>query len=61
MTSRKNSEKKNQNRTEIAEGRNFVYLDMFIKLVFRENNIACMRILPLLIVKTNSLAIFQWY
>ena len=46
-----------QNRTEIAEGRSFVYLVMFIKLVFRQSNIACTGILYL-IVKTNSLAIF---
>ena len=27
-----------QNRTEIAGGRSFVYLVMFIKLIFRQSN-----------------------
>ena len=35
MTCRKYSEQENQNRTEMAESRSFVYLVMFIKLVFR--------------------------
>ena len=47
-----------QKRTDIAEGRSFVYLVLFIKLVFRQSNIVCTGILSLLIVKTNSLAIF---
>ena len=55
MTCRKKREQGNQNRTE---GRSFVYLDMFIKLVFRQRNIVCIGILSLPIVKTNSLAIF---
>ena len=42
----------------IAEGRSFVYLVMFIKLVFRQSNIVCIGILSPLIVKTNRLAIF---
>ena len=37
----KRGEQENQNRTEITEGRNFVYSVMFIKLVFRQNNIGC--------------------
>ena len=57
MTSRKNSEQENQNRTETDEGRSFVYLVMFIKLVFRQSNITCTGILSLLIVKTNSLLV----
>ena len=45
-------------RTELfAEGRNFVYLVISIKLVFRKS-IVCTGILSLLIVQTNSLAIF---
>ena len=47
-----------QNRKEITEGRSFVYLVMFIKMVFRQSNIAFIGILSLLIVKTNSLAMF---
>ena len=45
-----------QNRTEIAEGRSFVYLVIFIKLVSRQS-IVCIGILFLLVVKTTSLAV----
>ena len=47
-----------QNRTEIAEVRDLFHLIMFIKLVFGHDNIVCSGILFLLIVKTNSFAIF---
>ena len=47
-----------KNRTEIDEGRSFVYLVMFIKLIFRQSNIVCIGTLYLMILKTNSLAIF---
>ena len=58
MARRKNTEQENQNRTEqLLEGRSFVYLVMFIKLVFRQSNTVFIGILSLLIVKTN-LAIF---
>ena len=46
-------EQDNQSKPEIAEGRNFVYLVMFIKLVFGQINIVCFGILSLLIVKTE--------
>ena len=46
------------NRTQIAEGRGFAFLVIFVKLDFRHSNFICIAILSLLIVKTNSLAIF---
>ena len=48
-----------QNRKYITKGRSFVYLVMLIKLIFRQSNIFYIRILSLLIVKTNTLAIFS--
>ena len=36
-----------------------LYLRMFMKLIFRKNNIVCIRVLSLLIVKTNNLTIFS--
>ena len=54
------AEASEQNRTEIAESRSFAYLIMFIKLVSSQSNFVCIGILSLLIVKTNSIAIFQW-
>ena len=57
MRGRKNSE---QNITEIAGDRSFVYLIMLIKLVLNKSNIVCIGVLSLLIVKKNSLDIFQW-
>lgn len=50
--------KSEQNRTKISEGTSFVYLVVFIKLVFRQSNFACIGILSLGIVKINNLAIF---
>ena len=47
-----------QNRTDFGKGRSFAYLLLFIKLVDRQSNVVCIGILSLLIVKTNSLAIF---
>ena len=52
----KNYEQENQNRTEITEGRNFIYLVMFIKFLFRESKIVCTGMLSR--VQTNSLPIF---
>ena len=51
--------KSEQNRTKVAEGRSFVYLVLFIKLVFRLENSVWIRILSRLIVKTNNPAIFS--
>ena len=56
---RKNSEQENQNRTEIAESRSFVFLVIMRKLVLRQSNIACIGVLSLLIVKTDSLACIE--
>ena len=48
-----------QNRKNITKGRSFVYLVMLIKLIFRQSIIVYIRILSLLIVKTNNFAIFS--
>ena len=60
MTCRKKRGQENHIKIEIAAGRSFVYLVMFIKLnnVFRQSNIVSIGILSLLIVKTNSNAFF---
>ena len=53
-----------QNRAVIDKGKNFVYLVMFIKLIFRQSNIVYIGMLSFLIVKTNNLVVFRgckWY
>ena len=53
-----------QNRTVIDKGKNFVYLVMFIKLIFRQSNIVYIGMSSFLIVKTNNLVVFRgckWY
>ena len=61
MTCRKKirTEELEQNRKNITKGRSFVYLVMLIKLIFRQSIIVYIRILSLLIVKTNNFAIFS--
>ena len=61
MTPRKKLEQENQNRPEqklLKVGVFFIWL--LTKLAFREINNTFIGILSLLIVNTNSLAIFQW-
>ena len=48
-----------QSRTEIGKGSSFVYLDIFVKLVFGQN-IVYIEIVSPLIMKSTSLAIFEW-
>ena len=49
-----------QSRTEIGKGSSFVYLDIFVKLVFGQNDIVYIEIVSPLIMKSTSLAIFEW-
>ena len=51
--------KSGEKRIKIAEGRRFVYLIMFMKLVFRQSNIAGIAILSLLIVTEIVLLYFS--
>ena len=53
----KKREQENQNRTETAKDRNFVYLVTFRKLGFRQSNIFCIGILSFLIVQTDYLLV----
>ena len=48
-----------QNRTEINEGKNFVWLVIFIKLGFRQSNIVSIGILSLLVKKKIVLLSFS--
>ena len=47
-----------KNKTKIAKGRSLVYLVMFIKLVFGQNNIVCIGTLSILMVKIKHLSMF---
>ena len=59
MRCRRKSKQENENRAVIDKGKNFVYLVMFIKLIFRQSNIVYIGMLSFLIVKTNNLVVFR--
>ena len=62
MTCRKTrTAESKQSRTEIDKSERFVNFVMFLKLIFRQNNIVCIGISSLLLVKTNNLVMLTCF